>query len=185
MESALHLYALVLLVTVPPLIPNSALLAGAGALAASGGLNLPLLATITLVGTVLGDLAVYWVGRTWSGRATTWLSRSPRRRSTLAWMTDRIDRYGVSSVIGVRFVPGGRGMGTVTAGILGLPFRRFLLAVCLSEIIFVTSTVGLGYLGGRLVPSGGIAPLLIGPAVSLLVAGVTLAVQRRRRRRPA
>ncbi len=181
MESALHLYALLLLVTVPPMIPNSALLAGAGALAATGSLNLPLLATITLAGTVLGDLAVYGVGRKWSGRATIWLSRSPRRRSTLAWMTDRIQQYGVPSVIGVRFVPGGRGMGAITAGIVDLPFRRFLLAACLSEIIFVTCTIGLGYLGGRLVPSGGPTALLIGPAVSLLVAGVTLVVQRCRR----
>ncbi|MFI6316980.1 DedA family protein [Nonomuraea sp. NPDC050556] len=181
MESALHLYALVLLVTIPPMIPNSALLAGAGALAATGGLHLPTLATITLLGTVVGDLAVYGVGRRWSGRATTWLSRSPRRSSTWAWMTDHIQRYGVSSVIGVRFVPGGRAMGTITAGILGLPFRSFLLAVFLSEVIFVTCTIGLGYLGGRLIPSSGPTALLIGPAVSLLVAGVTLLIRRCRR----
>nr|WP_152992682.1 VTT domain-containing protein [Nonomuraea pusilla] len=79
---------------------------------------------------------------------------SPRRRSALAWVSDRIQRYGVSSVVGVRFVPGGRGKGVITAGIVDLSFRGFLLAACLSEIIFVTCTIGLGYLGGRLVPGG-------------------------------
>ncbi|MEV0584324.1 VTT domain-containing protein [Nonomuraea sp. NPDC050310] len=181
MDSALHLYALLLLATVPPMIPNSALLAGAGALAATGGLSLPLLASLVLAGTVLGDLAVYGVGRKWSEPATTWLSRKPKRRTALAWTTDRFQRYGVPSVIGVRFIPGGRGMGAVTAGIVGLPFRRFLLAAVLSELIFVSCTVGLGYLGGRLLPVGGPGALLIGPGVSLLVAGVTLLVQRLRR----
>ncbi|MFJ8691318.1 DedA family protein [Streptomyces roseolilacinus] len=184
MDCSYWFYTLLVLATVPPMVPNSALLAGAGALAASGGLSLPLLVLVTLTSAVLGDLVVFTVGRRARGRALGWLSRDARRRSTLEWVSDRIHRYGIPAVIAVRFVPTGRGVGGLTAGMVGYPMRRYLIGAGIAEALFVSYTVGLGYLGGRFVTGGGPASLLIGPAVSLLVAAIALGVQRRPGRRP-
>ncbi|MGW0120411.1 DedA family protein [Streptomyces sp. NPDC003327] len=184
MDGAYWIYALLFLVTAPPMVPNSAALAGAGALAATGDLNLPLLIAVPLVGAVLGDLAVFWAGRRSSGRALGWLSRDARRRSTLEWVAHRLHLYGVPAVIGLRFVPTGRGIGALTAGLVGFPLRGYLLGAGIAEALFVSYTVGLGYLGGRFLTDGGPAALLVGPAVSLLVAGIALAVQRTACRRP-
>ncbi|NLU75488.1 DedA family protein [Streptomyces sp. HNM0575] len=177
MESTHWIYAVLVLATMPPMVPNSALVAGAGAMAAAGGLSLPLLVGVLLVSTVTGDLGTFWAGRRSSGRALGWLCRRPARRSMLEWTAARFRRYGVPAVIAVRFVPGGRGVGGLTAGVVGYPVRGFLLGAVVAEAIFVSYTLGLGYLGGRFAMDG-VARWLVGPAVSLLVAGVVLAVQR-------
>jgi membrane protein DedA with SNARE-associated domain len=177
MESAHWIYVLLVLATVPPMVPNSALLAGAGALAAAGRLSLPLLVVLALTSTVVGDLGVFWVGRRSSRRAVAWLRRRPARRSMLEWTTGRLARYGVPSVIAVRFVPGGRGVGGLTAGVVGYPLRNYLLGAATAEAIFVSYTVGLGYLGGQFAMDA-VSRWVVGPLVSLLVAGAVLAAQR-------
>ncbi|MFV2119186.1 DedA family protein [Streptomyces sp. Act-28] len=178
MDCSYWFYVLLVLATAPPMVPNSALLAGAGALAATGGLNLPLLVLIPLTSAVLGDLVVFTVGRRSRGRALRWLSRDARRRSMLERVSHLMHRYGIPAVIAVRFVPTGRGVGGLAAGAVGYPARSYLIGAGIAEALFVSYTVGLGYLGGRLVTGCGPAPLLIGPAVSLVVAGVVLGVQR-------
>ncbi|MEU3449227.1 VTT domain-containing protein [Streptomyces thermolilacinus] len=177
-------YVLLALAIAPPLVPNSALLAGAGALAAAGGLSLPLLVLIPLASAVLGDLVVFSMGRRSRSRALEWLSRNARRRWMLEWVSGRIHRYGIPAVIAVRFVPTGRGVGGLTAGVVGFPLRGYLIGAAIAESLFVSYTVGLGYLGGQLAEGFGPAPLLVGPAVSLLVASVALGVQRWSDRRP-
>ncbi|MER7830393.1 VTT domain-containing protein [Streptomyces sp. NPDC052644] len=183
MDCSYWFYVLLVLATAPPMVPNSALLAGAGAVAAAGGLSLPLLLLVPLTSAVLGDLVVFSLGRRSRGRALAWLSRDARRRSMLEWVSHRIHRYGIPAVIAVRFVPTGRGVGGLTAGVVGFPLRSYLIGAGIAETLFVSYTVGLGYLGGRLVTGCGPAPLLVGPAVSLLVAAVALGVQRRSGRR--
>lgn len=178
MDGGYWIYVLLVLVTVPPMVPNSALLAGAGALAASGGgLSVPLLLCLPLVAATLGDLAVFSLGRRARRPAMRWLARDPRRLSTMERLAGLLQRYGVPSVIAVRFVPTGRGVGGLTAGVVGFPVRSFLLGAAVAETIFVSYTVGLGYLGGRLATDGP-APFLVGPAVSLIVAGTVLVAQR-------
>lgn len=177
MEYVYWFYVLLIVVTAPPMVPNSALLAGAGALAAGGSLNLPLLVCVPLTSAVLGDLAVYRLGRRSSARVLAWTDRRSRRRSMLTWVAERMRRYGVASVIAVRFVPTGRGMGGLTAGVVGYPARKYLLGAGIAEAIFVSCTIGLGYVGGRLVTEG-LAPLFIGPTVSVMIAATTLCLQR-------
>ena len=177
MESAHWIYVLLVLATMPPMVPNSALVAGAGAMAATGGLNLPLLVVVLLASTVVGDLGVFWAGRKSSGRTVAWLRRRPRRRAMLERTAAGLERYGVPSVIAVRFVPGGRGVGGLTAGVVGYPLRSYLLGAAIAEAVFVSYTVGLGYLGGRYALDG-VARWLVGPLVSLLVAGAVSGVRK-------
>ncbi|SCK47724.1 DedA family protein [Streptomyces sp. WMMB 322] len=184
MESAHWIYVLLVLATMPPMVPNSALVAGAGAMAATGGLSLRVLVLVLMASTVVGDLGVFWAGRKAGGRVVTWLRRRPRRRAMLERTAAGLERYGVPSVIAVRFVPGGRGVGGLTAGVVGYPVRSYLLGAVLAEAVFVSYTVGLGYLGGRYALDG-VARWLIGPLVSLLVAGAVWVLRRVARGGPA
>lgn len=147
MDSVHWMYVLLILVTMPPMVPNSALLTSAGTLAATGGLDLAILGPILLTSAILGDLGVFWMGRRSRGRALAWLSRDARRRSTLEWTTQRIHRYGVPSVIAMRFVPTGRGTGGLAAGISGYPVRKYLAGAGVAEAVFLSYTIGFGYLG--------------------------------------
>lgn len=182
MDSVHWMYVLLILVTMPPMVPNSALLTSAGTLAATGGLDLAILGPILLTSAILGDLGVFWMGRRSRGRALAWLSRDARRRSTLEWTTQRIHRYGVPSVITMRFVPTGRGTGGLAAGISGYPVRKYLAGAGVAEAVFLLYTIGFGYLGGRALPDD-IPPFLIGPAMSLLAASGAMLVQQILRRR--
>lgn len=181
MENMHWIYALLVLVTMPPVVPNSALVAGAGALAAEGGLSLPLLVGVLLTSTVAGDVVTFCAGRRSGGRVHAWFRRSPRRRPMLEWAAGRFSRYGVPSVIAMRFVPGGRGVSGLTAGAVGYPLRSYLLGAAVAEAVFVSCTVGLGYLGGQLAVDGN-ARWLVGPLVSLVVAGAAYGTQRLLRR---
>ncbi|MFG2192151.1 DedA family protein [Streptomyces sp. NPDC048639] len=182
MDTALWMYASLALVTALPLIPNSAVLATAGALAAVGRLDLSPVLLAPLAGALAGDLAVYRAGSRARGRVLAWVARHPKRRAVTEWAAARVGRHGIPAVIAMRFVPCGRFLGGLTTGLVAFGTRRYLIGAGIAELIFVACTVGLGYAGGLVAATSGSA-LAIGPAVSLAVAAATAAAQRASRRR--
>ncbi|UED84256.1 DedA family protein [Streptomyces profundus] len=171
MDGGLWIYVLLALSTAPPLVPNAALIASAGMLAQSGDLNLWLVLAVVGGSALAGDAAVYGLGRLAGPRAHRWLRGTRRRRSALDWMAARMNRHGVPFVVGMRFLPSGRLIGGLTAALVGFPLRRFLLGAGIAEAVWASYSVALGYWGGAAF-DGAWSGLVIGTAVSLLVAGV-------------
>jgi membrane protein DedA with SNARE-associated domain len=184
MDGALWMYALLALGTAPPLVPNSAMIATAGALAADGELSLFVLLLVVAGSAVAGDAAVFGIGRLTSGRALGWLSRTGRRRAALEWTAGRIHAHGVPFVIAVRFLPSGRLVGGLTAAIVRYPLGRFLLGAAIAEAIWAAYSVGFGYWGASALDNTWSA-LAIGPGVSLVVAAAAQLISRRSRRAAA
>ncbi|WP_053171259.1 DedA family protein [Streptomyces sp. SBT349] len=178
MDGALWMYALLALTTAPPLVPNAALIASAGALAERGELSLVLVLLVVAGSALAGDAAVYGVGRMASGRAVGWLSRTARRKAALAWTGDRMHTSGLPFVIGVRFVPSGRLIGGLTAAIVRYGPRRYLLGAGIAEVVWASYSVALGYWGGSALDSTW-AALTLGTGVSLVVAAVAQLLSRR------
>lgn len=186
MDGALWVYALLALTTLPPLVPNSALVAAAGALAAAGRLPLSLV-LLTVAGSALaGDLAVHWLGCRTGGRVRARLSASPRTKAALDWTAARIWRHGVPFVFVARFLPSGRLAGGLAAGAVGYPRRRFLLGAGLAEAVWAAYSVGIGYWGGHAL-AGTLSGALVGLGASVVLAGGASAVHwaLRRPARPA
>jgi membrane protein DedA with SNARE-associated domain len=181
MDGALWMYALLALGTAPPLVPNSAMIATAGALAADGDLSLAVVLLVVAGSALAGDAAVYGLGRLGSARALRWLSRTTRRRAALEWTAGRIRAHGVLFVIAVRFLPSGRIIGGLTAAIVRYPARRYLLGAGIAEVIWASYSVGFGYWGGSALNNAWSA-LAIGPGVSLLVAATAQLLSRGSRR---
>jgi membrane protein DedA with SNARE-associated domain len=177
MDGALWMYILLALTTAPPLVPNAALIASAGALAESGELSLGIVLLVVAGSAVAGDAAVYGIGRLASGRATRWLERSRRRKAALAWTADRMHAHGLPFVVGVRFLPSGRLVGGLTAALVRYGARRYLLGAGIAEVVWASYSVALGYWGGSAL-DGMWATLAIGTAVSLLVAAVAQMLSR-------
>ncbi|MYT28205.1 MULTISPECIES: DedA family protein [unclassified Streptomyces] len=185
MDGTLALYGLLALTTLPPLVPNSALLVSAGVLASEGHLALPLVLAVVAGSALLGDVLMYLAARRFGGPVRAWMLRRPRRRTALEWTSRRIRRYGVPFVIAVRFLPSGRIVGPLASGVLRYPLRKYLIGAGLAESLWAAYSVGLGYLGSaaagnRLYAAG------IGLGVSVVVATVGTVVQwtvRRRARR--
>ncbi|WP_327702916.1 VTT domain-containing protein [Streptomyces decoyicus] len=178
----LALYGLLVLTTLPPLVPNSALLVTTGVLAARGEVFLPLILLIVGGSALLGDLLMYLAARRFGEPVRAWMRRNPRREALLEWTSRRIQRYGLPFVIAIRFLPSGRIAGALASGVLRYPVRKYVLGAGIAEATWATYSVGLGYLGsattGRPLYAAG-----IGFGVSCAVAAVGAAIQWAARRR--
>ena len=175
---------LLALVFTGSLLEGEVVLLGFGVLAASARFPLhPLaIAGAGLLGTMAGDQAVYWIGRLskdpthlrWRGKRVL----SEERRATLERF---FERHGKTTVFFLRYAFGLRTVGYFFAGVLGMGWRRFLLADLLATTSWVALLVGLGYLVGRpvlrLVEDG--PGLLIALPITLALVALVIWVQRK------
>ncbi|MFE6774851.1 DedA family protein [Streptomyces sp. NPDC057702] len=162
-------YVLLMITTLPPLVPNSALLVTSGVLAARGSLNIVLVLCVVAGSALLGDGLLHWFGGRFKERVNHWAARTPRRKALLAWSASRIQRHGVPFVVAVRFLPSGRLVGALGAGAIGYPLHRYLIGAGIAESIWALYSVGLGYLGSA-AARGELQAIAIGCGISLLVA---------------
>lgn len=169
-------YALLAATTAPPLVPNAVLLVTGGVMAAQGRLNLALVLLVVAGSAVMGDLLIHRTGRALSGRVLTRMQCRPRRAALLNWAALRIQRHGVPFVIGIRFLPSGRVIGGLAAGVVRYPARRYAIGAGVAETVWASYSVGVGYFSGR-AASNDFYALGLGLGISVAVAGLGTLVQ--------
>ncbi|MBW0104884.1 DedA family protein [Pseudonocardia sp. KRD291] len=181
--------ALVLMIAVDgpvPMLPSETLLMSAAA-SAFGERSVAAvigLFVAALAGSVLGDLAVFGLGRS-SNRI---LPRAADGDSGVAsWVRANIFRRPVVALVGARFVPGGRLVSTAAAGRLGLPLRRFLLGSLVSSAVWAVYMLVVGLALGPMTGGNPLLCILAGGVMAVLTAGafaigtrIRSAVHRRR-----
>jgi membrane protein DedA with SNARE-associated domain len=170
-DSFLLAYAVLWATTMPPLVPNSAILVTGGVLAAHGDLNIAAVLAVVALSAVCGDMLIHRGGAAMSGPVLHRFYRRPRRRALMEWASARLERHGVPFVIGCRFLPSGRVFGGLAAGVMGFPARRYLLGAAIAETVWATYSVGIGYFGGQMI-SNSLYAVAIGITVSTAVAGL-------------
>lgn len=175
-DDMLWAYLVLALTTMPPLIPNSALLVTAGVLAAHGQLDIAAVLLVVAGSALTGDMLIHRGGQALSGPVLSRLYRRPKRRQLLEWTASRIERHGLPFIVACRFLPSGRLVGGLAAGIVRYPARRYLIGAGIAEIVWATYSVGIGYLGGRSTGNAFYA-IAFGLGVSLAVAGIGSLVQ--------
>jgi len=161
-----------------PILPSESLLVAAAALSASGRLNAAAVALAGAAGALLGDNIAFLCGRLLDTRVHRWLDASPRRRKRLRWAEHQLDRRGGVIIVGSRFIPGGRTATMLAAGMLEMPWRRFVAFDLLAAVIWALYGTAIGYFGGTAFED----EPLIGVAVALglaLVAGLAVELGRR------
>lgn len=120
--------------------PGQTLLVASALDAAKGGLNIGSLLALTTLAAVLGNSIGYWLGR-WGGK--TLLDRikvNPRHQQK---MERFYNQYGGWVIVIGRFVDGLRQLNGMVAGILEMPWRRFMIFNVLGAVLW-TSAWGLG-----------------------------------------
>ncbi|BBA97510.1 hypothetical protein RVR_3289 [Actinacidiphila reveromycinica] len=180
--NVLWAYALLAATTAPPLVPNAVLLVTGGVMAAEGRLSIALVLLVVAGSAVMGDMLLHRTGRALSGRVLNRMRRRPRQAALLKWAALRIQRHGVPFVIGVRFLPSGRVIGGLAAGVVRYPARRYVIGAGVAEAVWASYSVGAGYISGR-AASNSFYALSLGLGISLLVAGVGTVAQWVSRRR--
>ena len=126
-----------------PAIP---ILIAAGVLAGTGFLSLPAVLTGAIVAALVADWIWYEIGRRGGRRVLELLCRiALEPRSCIARTEDFFRAHGVRSLVAAKFVPGLSTVAPPLAGIGGLTLAGFLLYDGLGVLLWVGSTVGLGY----------------------------------------
>ena len=138
---------------IPP-IPSEIIMPLGGYFVYQGNLNFYILVIFGLIGTVLGALPWYYLGRFLNEKQLAsfvdskgkfiGISSRDLNKSKL-WF----DKYGVSLVFWGRLIPGIRTLISVPAGIELMPLKKFLVWTILGSLIWVVLLTFLGYVLGE------------------------------------
>ncbi len=134
---------------VMPFLPGDSLLFVAGAVAATGGIDVNLLVLLLCVAAILGNTVNYAVGRTLgkklAAKPGAWFIKQEHLDRTHGFF----EKHGGKAVILTRFMPILRTFAPFVAGIGAMPFARFQLFNIVGALIWVISLVYGGYFLGN------------------------------------
>lgn len=148
--------------------PGDTLLFIAGALCATGQMNLPVLMALLITAAVTGNTLNYWIGEAIGQRVFThdyrWLNKNALQRTH-----DFFEKHGGKTIILARFVPVVRTFAPFVAGVSDMTFSRFQMYNVTGAVLWVISlTVG-GYFFGNI-------PIIRDHLTTIVLVGVCAAV---------
>ena len=178
------IFLLALLDAILPVVPSETSVITAGVVAATGDLSLPLVVVSATAGAAGGDNLAYLIGRRFGDPVTRRFFSSEKSQPRLAWAKRQLDQRGGQLILIGRFIPGGRTVVTLTAGLVHYPWRRFVVVDAVASFVWALYAALLGYFGGRAFEHAAWKGLLLALGVGFAIAGLTEAVRwvlRRRR----
>ena len=169
---------------VTPFLPGDSLLFVAGAVAATGGMNVHLLVVILVIAAVLGNTVNYAVGR--------WLGRSFFQDRGAKWLNPKhlekahafYERHGGKAVVISRFLPIVRTYVPFVAGMGAMDAARYTFFNVAGALAWIVSLCYAGYFFGN-IPwiRGNLTAIIVGIiVVSLLPLVIAYARSRVARR---
>jgi membrane protein DedA with SNARE-associated domain/rhodanese-related sulfurtransferase len=131
-------------------VPAAPLLVVAGGVAMAGRISLLLCLAVAIVANIIGDAVWYQAGR-WRGhRVMKLLCQISLSPDTCVRQSENIlTRWGGSSLIAAKFLPGVSVVAAPMAGALGMSWRRFLFFAFVAALIWSSLFLALGVLFSR------------------------------------
>lgn len=175
------IFLLMVLENVIPPVPSEVIMSVAGIAAGQGKMDFTLLVLTGTLGCAIGNLFWWEIGRRFGYERLRPAIERWGRWLTMDWedvenLRRFFDRWGGLTVLVFRFLPIGRTVISIPAGLMHMPFWRFLIFTTVGSAIWNTILVGVGYWLGA---SFDKIDNWIAPAVgSTLVAAVLLYVWR-------
>jgi len=119
----------------------------AGAITALSGGSIPALVIVAALAAVIADTAWYLTGRRIGMRVLRLLCRISLSPDSCVRQTESIfSRWGPSSMLVAKFIPGFASVSTALAGAVGISYWRFLVFDLLGALLWVGAAVAIGYL---------------------------------------
>ena len=139
---------------VTPFLPGDSLLFAAGALAATGAMDITLVLALIAVAAILGNSVNYAIGRAIGPRVFaasdgTGLQSKLLNRKHLDRAHEFFERHGAMAVISSRFAPIIRTFVPFVAGAAAMSASKFLLYNLVGGILWTVVCVGAGYAFGN------------------------------------
>lgn len=127
-----------------PAVPTMIL---AGALTAAAGESLMALGLVAVLAAVLADTFWYYTGRRIGMRVLRVLCRISLSPDSCVRQTEAIfGRFGATSMLAAKFIPGFASVATALAGAVRMRYWKFLVFDAIGAALWVGVAVGLGYL---------------------------------------
>jgi membrane protein DedA with SNARE-associated domain len=154
----------------------------AAALAGADDLVLPWVLIAAASGAVVGDNVAYLLGRVGRGPIVSRLLRSARWRERVTRAETLLRERSATIIVVSRFVPGGRTATMLSAGLVGLNWRRFAAFDLAAGVLWAGYAGLIGVVGGKAFADKPLHALLLAFA---LAAALTLLIESGRRLRRA
>jgi membrane protein DedA with SNARE-associated domain len=168
--------------------PTDILALYAGFLAGRGQLEQGIVLAAAIVGTQIGVMATFWLGRLWGPALLAGRLGRLFHADRLAQLERWFARYGVPAVAISRFFPGIRALVMPAAGLARFSAWKVLWGAGLSTIVWNVLVVGLGVLAGAHLDRAkqvlvGYSTVAFAIVVLGLIAGGLIMLHRARSRR--
>jgi membrane-associated protein len=165
------LFVLALLDALVPIVPSETSVITAGVVAAAGDLSLPLVVAFAAAGAIAGDNTAYFVGRRFGTRISERFFSGEKGNKRIAWAHGQVEERGGELIVIARFIPGGRTVVTLSAGMLEYPWRRFLAFDVAAGVTWALYAALLGYFGGHAFEEQPWKGLLLALGIAFAVTG--------------
>ncbi|MDA3624921.1 DedA family protein [Saccharopolyspora oryzae] len=132
-------------------LPGEIMLVSAGVAASQGVVNPVALGVIAASGAIIGDSIGYAIGKRYGRSLLGWLGRKLPKHfgpKPVRQAERMFDRWGAWAVFGGRFVALLRILAGPLAGILGMKYRKFLIANATGGIAWAGTVTTLAYVFG-------------------------------------
>jgi membrane protein DedA with SNARE-associated domain/rhodanese-related sulfurtransferase len=144
-HGALIIFAVTLVARLGAPVPASPLLVVAGSLVMAGQISMATALAVSIAANVLGDGAWFVAGRRYGYRVMRQLCRiSLSPDSCVQQGESLITRWGGSSLIAAKFVPGVSVVAAPMAGALGMSTARFLAFEVVAAVVWTLAFMALG-----------------------------------------
>jgi membrane protein DedA with SNARE-associated domain len=153
-----------------PLVPSEATVIAAGALAGTGDLVFALVILSGAAGAVLGDNLAYAIGRAGQAPVFGRILRSPKWQARVASTETLLQQRSATIIVVSRFIPGGRTAAMLSAGVVGLRWRRFAAHDLAAGLLWAGYASVIGLVGGKAFADKPLHALLLAFGLAALLA---------------
>lgn len=135
---------------VTPFLPGDSLLFVAGALSATGSLNIGFTVTLLSVAAILGDTVNYWIGSFMGHKISQEKYRHIFKPEYLERTHNFFEKHGAKTIILARFFPIIRTFAPFLAGAGKMSYRKFFLYNVAGALIWIFILTLAGYFFGNI-----------------------------------
>jgi len=132
-----------------PFLPGDSLLFVAGAIAAIGGMSLPVLMILLTIAAIAGDAANYSIGRWFGPKVWSWEDSRWFNKNAFNKTHDFYEKHGPITIVVGRFLPFIRTFTPFVAGVADMTYPKFAFYNIIGGILWVCGLTGLGFLVGN------------------------------------
>ena len=162
-----------------PILPSETVIIAFGvATAGSSDPRIFLILVCAAAGAWAGDNLSYVIGWRFGPWATRRFFSSGKGAARRDWAERSLHRFGIGLIIVCRFIPGARTAVTLCCGLIGYPWRRFVIATAIAAVIWASYAFFAGRIGGKAFENRPVLGFVVAFGGALVISGLIELIRR-------